>query len=74
MDTRTDAVACFEAALAVLWQFTENWALDVNLRYVDVNAISHHYSIEKTGVINDHGEDPIPLAYLAFGAGVVYQF
>jgi hypothetical protein len=72
--TRSEAVACLEAALGVLWQFADHWAVDVNLRYLDLNAISHHYSTEENGEINDHGEDPIPLAYLAFGAGVVYQF
>ena len=43
-------------------------------RYVDVEAVSHHYSTEATGKINDHGENSIPLAYYAFGAGVAYAF
>ena len=74
MDTDADGVACFTAALGMLWEFRDQWSLDLNLRYVDVNATSHHYSTEKNGDVNDHGDNPIPLAYMAFGAGVVYRF
>ena len=74
MDTRADDAACLAAAAGMLWRVQENWALDVNVRYVDVEAISHHYSTEEAGKINDHGENSIQLAYYAFGAGVVYAF
>lgn len=74
MDTRADGAACLAAVLGALWQVEENWALDVNARYMDVDAVSHHYSTEESGKINDHGENPIPLAYFAFGAGVVHAF
>ena len=74
MDTRADGAACLAATAGMRWRATGNWALDVNVRYVDVEAISHHYSTEETGKINDHGENSIPLAYVAFGAGLVHAF
>lgn len=73
MDTEEEDTVCLAAGLGLLWKCREHWAVDLNMRYLDVNAVSHHYSRDGQR-INDHGNSSIPLSHLAFGAGVAYQF
>ena len=74
MDTWEKDSVCFAASAGASWFFNGRWGLDANVRYVGVDGVSHHYSVDAGRRVNDYGSRTVPLSYVAVGAGAVYRF
>ena len=74
METWEEDSVCFAAGAGASWFFGPHWGVDANVRYVGVEGISHHYSVDDGQRINDYGSRSVPLTYLAIGVGAVYRF